>query len=255
VTARRIVITGAASGIGAATWAQLAARGDRCLAVDRVTTAGREILPCNLADQESIETCCRAIEGPIDGVAHVAGVSGTLDAETVFRVNYLGARMFVEALSPKLSDGASVVMVSSLAARRCLWEPARLREILAIPDWRGALDALGAAATSGGEAYEVSKRLILAWLPLATAAGAARRVRFNVVTPGPVETPLLPDFRQSMGEERIEAVRSLIGRHARPEEIAAPIVFLLDPSSSWVNGIEIVADGGLTALREAAAAA
>jgi NAD(P)-dependent dehydrogenase (short-subunit alcohol dehydrogenase family) len=39
-----------------------------------------------------------------------------------------------------------------------------------------------------------------------------------------------------------------------PEEVAAPILFLLSPASSWVNGIEIVADGGLSALREAAAA-
>ena len=54
--------------------------------------------------------------------------------------------------------------------------------------------------------------------------------------------------------ERIEAARNLVGRHARAEEIATAILFLLGPASSWINGTEIVADGGLTALREAAAA-
>jgi NAD(P)-dependent dehydrogenase (short-subunit alcohol dehydrogenase family) len=57
-----------------------------------------------------------------------------------------------------------------------------------------------------------------------------------------------------MGEDRIEAARSLVGRHAWPEEVAAPILFLLSPAASWVNGIEMVADGGLSALREAATA-
>ena len=107
---------------------------------------------------------------------------------------------------------------------------------------------------TGFEAYEISKRLLLAWLPYATAAGSERRIRFNAITPGPVETPLLPGFRQSMGADRIEAARNLVGRHARAEEIATAILFLLGPAASWINGTEIVADGGLTALREAAAA-
>ena len=53
----------------------------------------------------------------------------------MLRVNYLGARRFIETLTPKFREGASVVMVSSLAARRCLWEPARLRAALAVADW------------------------------------------------------------------------------------------------------------------------
>jgi NAD(P)-dependent dehydrogenase (short-subunit alcohol dehydrogenase family) len=249
---RTIVVTGAASGIGAATLSALEARGHRCIAVDRNAVAAREALRCDLSDQDSIMACCQAIDGPIDAIAHVAGISGTQAASVVFRVNYLGARRFIETLLPKLSDGSSVVMVASLAARRCQWEPSRLRSILALSDWNAALAAIDMDGIGGGAAYEISKRLILAWLPHATAAAAARRIRFNVVTPGPVETPLLPGFRESMGVERLEAARVAIGRYACPEEIAAPILFLLDPAASWINGVEIVADGGLVALREAA---
>jgi NAD(P)-dependent dehydrogenase (short-subunit alcohol dehydrogenase family) len=251
---RPIVVTGAASGIGAAVFAALKVSGRACLGIDRNAVPGSEILACDLADPDSIDACVAGIQGPLEGVAHVAGVSGTLDAETVLRVNYLGARRFIEAILPKVKDSGPVVVVSSLAARRCQWDPARLRAALTITDWNEALFLLDAATIGGGEAYEISKRLLLAWLPHATAAGSARRIRFNAVVPGPVETPLLPGFRQSMGEDRIEAARSLVGRHARAEEIAAAILFLLDPVSSWINGTEIVADGGLTALREAAAA-
>jgi NAD(P)-dependent dehydrogenase (short-subunit alcohol dehydrogenase family) len=250
----RFVVTGAASGIGAATLAALEATGHHCLAIDRNLMPGKEFLACDLADENSIDACIEAIDGPVDGVAHVAGIAGTAEAAQVVKVNYLGARRFIEKLTPKITEGGSVVFVSSLAARRCVWDAARLREMLALSDWREALAALGAANLGGGEAYEIAKRLLLAWLPLAAASGAARRIRFNAVTPGPVETPLLPGFRQSMGEDRIEAARSLVGRHALPAEVAAPILFLLSPAASWVNGIEMVADGGLSALREAAAA-
>jgi NAD(P)-dependent dehydrogenase (short-subunit alcohol dehydrogenase family) len=253
MSALRYVVTGAASGIGAATLAALKAAGHRCLAVDRNLMPGEEFLACDLADESSIAACVEAIEGPVDGVAHVAGIAGTAEPAQVLKVNYLGARRFIETLSPKIVQGGSVVAVSSLAARRCLWDATRLRATLGLADWREALAAIGVANLGGGEAYEIAKRLLLAWLPHAAAFGAARRIRFNAVTPGPVETPLLPGFRQSMGEDRIEAARSLVGRHALPEEVAAPILFLLSPASSWVNGIEIVADGGLSALREAAA--
>jgi NAD(P)-dependent dehydrogenase (short-subunit alcohol dehydrogenase family) len=250
----RFVVTGAASGIGAATLAALKGAGRRCLAIDRKPLPDEEFLTCDLADESSIAACIEAIDGPVDGVAHVAGIAGTAEAAQVLKVNYLGARRFIEMLSPKIVEGGSVVVVSSLAARRCVWDAARLREILAFCDWREALVALGVANLDGGEAYQIAKRLLLAWLPLAASSGATRRIRFNAVTPGPVETPLLSGFRQSMGEDRIEAARSLVGRHALPEEVAAPILFLLSPAASWVNGIEIVVDGGLSALREAAAA-
>jgi NAD(P)-dependent dehydrogenase (short-subunit alcohol dehydrogenase family) len=253
MSAPLFVVTGAASGIGAATHAALKAAGHRCLAIDRNPLPGKEFLACDLADESSIAACVEAIDGPIDGVAHVAGIAGTAEAAQVVKVNYLGARRFIEMLSPKIAEGGSVVVVSSLAARRCVWDIAHLREMLAFSDWRETLTALDVTNLGGGEAYEIAKRLLLAWLPLAASSGAARRIRFNAVTPGPVETPLLSGFRQSMGEDRIEAARSLVGRHALPEEVAAPILFLLSPAASWVNGVEVVADGGLSALREAAA--
>jgi NAD(P)-dependent dehydrogenase (short-subunit alcohol dehydrogenase family) len=249
---RRIVVSGAASGIGAAVLRELVAASHHVIAVDRNAVDAAEYVACDLSNEASIARSCAAIEGPLDGIAHVAGVPGTLPAETVLTVNYLGAKRLIETLAPKLADDASVVVVSSLAAGRCGWETARLREILAITDWRAALDAIGSSRIEGGEAYEISKRLMLAYLPLAVAGGAVRRIRVNAVSPGPVETPILGDFQKSMGTGRIEAARAMVGRHARAEEIAAAILFFLDPASSWVNGANLTVDGGLTALREAA---
>src|ERR1700736_6501661 len=130
MSALRYVVTGAASGIGAATLAALKAAGHRCLAVDRNLTPGEEFLACDLADESSIAACVEAIEGPVDGVAHVAGIAGTAEPAQVLKVNYLGARRFIETLSPKIVQGGSVVAVASLAARRRFWGRPRLRAIL-----------------------------------------------------------------------------------------------------------------------------
>jgi cytochrome P450/NAD(P)-dependent dehydrogenase (short-subunit alcohol dehydrogenase family) len=251
MSAPRFVVTGAASGIGAATLAALKAAGRRCLAIDRNPMPGEDFLACDLADESSIAACVEAIDGPVDGVAHVAGIAGTAEAAQVLKVT-ISARADSSRRCRRRSRRAAPS--SSCPASRRVAAP-RLRAMLAFSDWHEALAALDVADLDGGEAYEIAKRLLLAWLPLTVASGAARRIRFNAVTPGPVETPLLPRFRQSMGEDRIEAARrSLVGRHALPQEVAAPILFLLGPASSWMNGIEIVADGGLSALREATAA-
>jgi NAD(P)-dependent dehydrogenase (short-subunit alcohol dehydrogenase family) len=248
-------VTGAASGIGAATVALLTEAGHRCIAIDRVRPkqSGRYV-ECDLSDEAAIAPACAAIDGPLHGIAHVAGLAGTWPGAAVMRVNYLGGRRLIEGLMPRLADGASIVLVSSIAARHCSYDAAQLRQLLGLSDWDAVLDATDVAALGGARAYEISKRLLTAWLPYATKASAARHIRFNVVSPGPVETQILADFRQSMGSDRVDAAAHMVGRLGRPDDIAAVIAFLLGPSASWVNGVEIAVDGGLQALREATAA-
>lgn len=248
------VVTGAANGIGAATVAVLAEAGHRCVAVDRVPPkCGDRYLECDLTQEAAILRTCAAIEGPIHGIAHVAGVPGTWPGPAVMQVNYLGGRRLIEGLMPKLADGGSVVLVSSIAARHCSFDAARLRELIDLPDWDAVVDSTDVNALGGARAYEISKRLLTAWMPCAIVAWAERRVRFNVVSPGPVETRILRDFRESMGSDRVDVAAKIVGRLGRPEDIAPVIAFLLGPTASWVNGIDVAVDGGLQALREAAA--
>ena len=249
------VVTGAASGIGAATMALLGAGGHPCIAIDRAAPkSASHYLACDLADEAAIASACAAIEGPLAGIAHVAGVPGTWPAPTVMKVNYLGARKLIEGLMPKLVDGASVVLISSLAARHCGFEAPFVQKLLALSQWDAVNEAVEADTIGGARAYEISKGLLNAWMPQATRLGARRGIRFNVISPGPVATPILQDFRDSMGHARVDAAEQLVGRFGRAEEIAAVIAFLLGSSASWVNGTEIVVDGGLQALREVAAA-
>lgn len=247
----RILVTGASSGIGAATAALLRDEGDEVVELDVRPRAGG--IACDLADPDDVRRAADSIDGGFDGIAHVAGVPGTLAPERVLAINFLGPRLLGELLLPRLRRGGSIVFVSSLASLRCTWSDAELDALTAETSWAGANAHLAARAIDGSQAYDLSKRLLVFALPQLVRNASASGVRVNLVSPGPVETPILDDFRTTMGRERIAAAADLAGRHGRPGEIAAAIAFLLRPAASWINGADLPVDGGLSALRQAAA--
>ena len=74
----------------------------------------------------------------------------------------------------------------------------------------------------------------------------------STLSPGPVDSPMMPLFRQAMDEAVLEwAARESVGRMARPDEMALPLVFLCAPGASYIANIDLVADAGFsTALAE-----
>jgi NAD(P)-dependent dehydrogenase (short-subunit alcohol dehydrogenase family) len=257
--AMRYIVTGAASGIGAATALQLRATGATVVTVDVADPPRADVLHvrCDLGDEQQISQAVEAlramarVDGPYDGIAHVAGLPGTRAPRDILAVNFLAPRALVLGLSSNaLARDAGVVLVSSLAALRCAWEAQRLTAISDHADWAEAMQQAMEPPLDGATAYEVSKRLLNHWVPTAVAALAPLGARVNTVSPGPVQTPMLRDFRISMGESRIDAAERLSGRHATAIEVAAAITFLLSPAASWINGIDLRVDGGLHALRE-----
>jgi NAD(P)-dependent dehydrogenase (short-subunit alcohol dehydrogenase family) len=246
-----VLVTGAASGIGAALCAQLLAQGVAVIGLDRKAPAeGVEPLLCDLTDPVAIDAAVAAIRQPLAGIACVAGVPGTLAAPAILAVNTLSPRRLVQGLAHQLTPAASVVLVSSITAHRCSWTEAQLDDLLGKP-WEAALAQV--ADLPGKDAYELSKKALNQLMPGLCAQLAGQGVRVNLVSPGPVETPILEDFRTSLGADRIDAAAALVGRHGRPEELAAVIGFLLSPAASWVNGSEIKVDGGMQTLRAARA--
>ena len=72
-----------------------------------------------------------------------------------------------------------------------------------------------------------------------------RGVRVNTVSPGAVQTPILRTFYDTMGADLLTQLRVQAGgRDARPEEIVGPIAFLLSRDAGWVNGTDLIVDGG-----------
>lgn len=239
------VITGSSSGIGNALYHLMSASGQDVIGIDRQIGPGCDIV-CDLADPGSVIDAAGRISAPISGIAHVAGVPGTAAVPTVLAVNLLAPRQLTALLADRLVDDGSVVAVSSVTAARCTLDDAAKDWLLGLDDRQMQAELTSLA---GKSAYETSKALVNRWILHQAASHAARRIRFNSVSPGPVETPILDDFRTSIGTDRIAAAEALTGRHGRPEEIAEAVAFLLSPRASWINGTDLRTDGGFHALR------
>ena len=75
-----------------------------------------------------------------------------------------------------------------------------------------------------------------------------RGIRTNAVCPGPIDTPLLGDFRATTSDATVDwNIREMAGRAIAPEEVAATIAFLGSPAASYVNGVNLDIDGGFGA--------
>jgi NAD(P)-dependent dehydrogenase (short-subunit alcohol dehydrogenase family) len=247
VKGMRCVVTGAASGIGQAVAQQLTKGGATVVSLDRnepVAEVERHI-SIDLADRASIDKALENLGDGWDSLINVAGIPGTAPAELVFKVNFLGLRHLTESFFDRLNPGGSIVNVASTAGFQWALRLGALRELLTADTFESGLRWFKDNPQEGN-AYNFSKEAVIVYT-MAMATGLVEQdLRMNAVLPGPVETPILPDFEESMGKDTLDGVKFLLGRHATPDDIASAVLFLASPESGWVNGHPLVVDGGIS---------
>jgi NAD(P)-dependent dehydrogenase (short-subunit alcohol dehydrogenase family) len=246
INGKRIVVTGAASGIGEAVAESLVAGGATVVSLDRNTpkVATEKHIPVDLADPASIDSAVAQLDGQWDSLINVAGVPGTAPADVVLKVNFLGMRHLTEALMSSIIPGGSVVVVSSTAGAGWPNRLPAINELLATKTFDEGAKWF-ADNPQDGNAYLFSKEAATVYVLNNGLRFAKQGLRINAITPGPVETPILKDFEEHMGKANLDGVRDLVGRHATAADIVAPTIFLASPESGWVNGHALDVDGGL----------
>jgi NAD(P)-dependent dehydrogenase (short-subunit alcohol dehydrogenase family) len=241
------VVTGISSGVGAAVAADLTARGARVIGIDRVPPQAdiAAFHLCDLTDPRQIDRTLSEIRGPLDGLVNIAGVPGSLPVETVVKVNYLALRRLTEGLLPRLSDFGAVVNVASTAGANWRERVAMVKSLITVEGWEEGLRHFLGFGLDSVRAYDVSKEAVILYSMLVSSRERHRGVRVNTVSPGAVETPILRSFYDTMGADLLTRLREQAGgRDARPEEIAGPVAFLLSRDAGWVNGADLIVDGG-----------
>jgi NAD(P)-dependent dehydrogenase (short-subunit alcohol dehydrogenase family) len=234
---KRVVVTGAGSGIGAATATLLIGRGWQVVCMDRNPDAARKIagtapvIAVDVADEDAVMrafTEAKGILGELDALATCAGIYTTTPffettAEIYRRihdVNVIGTFLCLREGAKMMQAGARICTVASVAGLR-------------------------GGGLAGTAAYASSKGAILALTKNAARVLGPKGIAVNAIAPGMIDTPFAaaplsdPAIRQ-----RIEGMTSF-NRLGTPEEIAEAIVWLVSPEASYVHGATLVADGGM----------
>lgn len=249
VKGKTIVVTGAASGIGAETARLLKAGGAMVIAVDRneppAAMADRYVR-ADLSDPSSIRQAAKAVGSGIDGLCNIAGLPPTRGRVPVIRVNFLGLREFTEAMLPNFRNGAAIVNLASLAGIGWPEAGPAIRALIALRDFAGTEALCNAHKVDDGRSYFFSKEALIVWTMQNRWTWRDRGIRMNTVSPGPVQTPILQDFLDTLGARAEEDMR-VMDRPGRPEDIAPVVAFLCSDDSRWIRGTNIPCDGGMGA--------
>jgi len=246
---KRIVITGAASGIGRATCLLAASRGALIVAVDaaanvvetatRIEKSGGKAIPvkADVSNEDAVTEfigLCEDRYGGIDGLYANAGVSGgnkpfsqlTLDDwQRTLSINTVGTFLCVKHAAERLvaQNCGAIVCTASVAGLR---------------------------ANAGGVDYSASKAGVISMVQTIAYELYGTNVRINAICPGLIETgmtePIFTGAKKKGTESKIGQINPT-ARHGAPEEIAEMACFLLSDAASYVNGQAIAVDGGLSA--------
>ncbi|WP_454791213.1 coniferyl-alcohol dehydrogenase [Mycolicibacterium lutetiense] len=253
---KHVVVTGCSSGIGAAVARALGELGARVTGLDLrpADHPPETFIELDLADPESVDRAAGAIDGPVDALFNVAGVSsGIGNPLLVVRINFLGTRQFAEALEGRIPAGGSITSVSSLAAsgyrenRATTVGLLKTRSVDAGLQW--CADHPDALADGG---YRLSKEATILYTMLRATELGARGIRINCTAPGVTETPILDQLRTAYGKQFFDSFTTPLGRKSEAAEQAAVLAFLGSAAASYVTGQVIWADGGILAQRESA---
>jgi NAD(P)-dependent dehydrogenase (short-subunit alcohol dehydrogenase family) len=246
---RRVIVTGAASGMGEATARILVELGAEVMAVDIKPTAVEvaEFHQVDLRDKAAIEAAAAKVRTPVQAFFNCAGLPGPPFSDVdVMLVNFVGARHLIEQVLPKTADGSAIAYVASNAGLG--WQQ-QLGTLTGLIDCEGfdagkAWCEDHAEAIGGASAYAFSKQVINAWVASRAGGYLAKGVRLNCTNPGPTETPMMPFFHESYGKGIVDAAMGPLARYSTPEEQAWPLLFLNSPRLSYVTGEAFHVDGG-----------
>ncbi|SDS76682.1 SDR family NAD(P)-dependent oxidoreductase [Microlunatus soli] len=243
---RRALVIGAGSGIGRESALALAAHGAEVICADRDLAAAEQTAEHSLTlstggaavtarrldvlDQQAIETAAAEL-GEIDVVVFTAATNvrkrlldySSEEFDRVVSLNLRSAFDLIRAFAPGMAERGRGSMIGFTSIRAVAVEP-------------------------GQGVYAATKAGLLQLMRTAAAELGPSGVRFNVIGPGVVETPLTTQIRNDPDWYRAYAEKSALGRWSKPSELAGAVVYLASDASSFVTGSQLMVDGGWTAV-------
>jgi NAD(P)-dependent dehydrogenase (short-subunit alcohol dehydrogenase family) len=253
---RRVVVAGGGgTGMGSSVARILGELGGEVHVLDlrEPSAPAASFSPTDLGDPASIAEAVDRVGGPVHALFNCQGISGTapgMQSIDVLRVNFLGVRELTELVLPLIPSGGAVASISSSGG---LGWPQRLPQVLELLE-TGSFDeglawveqqTAGFLAEVFPTSYAFSKEAVIVYTMQRCVTSIAAGVRMNCSSPGATATTMSPDFPA----DRVALMEQPSGRKASPDDQALPLVFLGSDEAGYVNGANIVVDGGNFAAR------
>jgi 3-oxoacyl-[acyl-carrier protein] reductase len=237
---KKVIVTGAASGIGFSCVKSLLAAGHYVCAADLQQVEAERLqadpsrfveVRADIADEADCrKVAARAVEafGTPSALIHMAAVHSTLTwreltnehFDHILTVNVTGSFLVARAVAEHMTEGGAIVLTSS-----------------------GSIAVGGVGGRGrGGPAYVASKAAIIGLTRALARSFAPLRIRVNAISPGSTETPMTADYDDEMRRNAIQ--RSLVGRMGRPEDIAGVALFLISDAAGYMTGEIVNVNGG-----------
>lgn len=232
LSGKTAIVTGGASGIGAATAKRLRQAGAKVWIADiaNVSDDGYNFRRTDVSQPDDIAAVCDEAltqSGRLDIMVNNAGIasghpladSDPTRSERLWRVNQLGVQMGIREAAARMKTGGSIINISSITA------------VQGFPGW--------------GE-YSATKAAVIALTRTAAVEYGPVGIRVNCVCPGIIDTPLAMSEAPDMVSKNA-SVFTPVGRLGRPDELAAAVHFLSSDDASYITGQSLVVDGGWSA--------
>ncbi|HEU4429456.1 MAG TPA: SDR family oxidoreductase [Myxococcota bacterium] len=242
---RRALVVGAATGMGAATAQTVARLGGEVIALDAapIEYAAKQVVRADLCQLASVDAALAQIGGPLNAVFLCAGVAD--GNPHLMKINFISQRYLLEKLLERvaLPRGSAVAWISSVAGMGWQANLPALKELMALPDWNGAVAWIASHANTN--TYVFSKQAMSFYTAQQAFPLLKRGIRINAIEPGPTDTPLARanadvwlrfgrNYREDAGVETLT-----------PQQMADVLAFLCSPAASGISGISLLVDQGL----------
>ncbi len=253
---KAVVVSGAATGMGAAVARTLVELGAEVHALDvhPVEAKVAQTIQVDLRERASIDAAVAKLPAHVDRLFNCAGLPGPpFSALDTTMVNFVGLRHLTESVLPRIAAGGAVASITSVAGMGWKKNIEAVKRLCETADFDSGKAWLEANADKNN-GYLFSKQCIVFYTKTRAVSLVPREIRMNCLSPSPTDTPMLTSFHAQVSKDFLEKhFLSPIGRNATPEEMAEPLILLNSDASRFVSGVNLMVDFGYVAAVEVGA--
>lgn len=247
---KKVVITGAASGMGAAATKLLVELGAEMYALDisDVSIPVKQAIKTDLKDQTSVDAAIAQLPGEIHALFNCAGVPHPpFSALDTVMINWVGTRYLTDALIPRIDKGGGIASIASTAGMAWKGNLELVKEFLGVTGYAESKAWLQAHPDLRADAYGFAKQCMIVYTMTRAGELARRDVRINCISPSPTATAFMDQLTQDIDPAGVKLFCPSNGRFADPAEMGEPMVLLNSRLASFVSGNNLPVDFGYCA--------